>query len=134
MSTEYDLEKVPELCRDGVDFPQFADYYQDLITNGNEKVFFYKHYKCLIRRNMFLGNLCGYVYICPDRDITEIGSVYEINYRDEEKIGFDCGHGYIDFVPGMGSLTHLIFPNTTYKDFNFVEAELKKIVNQLIKQ
>ena len=125
--TKYDLEKIPKQFQVTIDCPQFEYYYQDLIKNGNEKEFFYMNYKCLIRRNVSMGHLCGYVFIDKYIDVSKIKHIHgDITWGDHEKVGFDCAHLSTDFVPLINYST-----KSVYKDFDFVESELKKLVNQL---
>jgi len=108
------------------------------------RVFEYKGYKCIIKRNPFLKALLGYIklpkehkyYGTPIADIP-IECHGDLTYGeiqgDDYVIGFDCGHVF-DF-----DLDKKIFDSfdpeyplgTPNKDENFVLESIKEIVNQL---
>ena len=124
-----------------------------LQKEGNYKAFEYKGYKCRILRmgegmdpeyRMF--HLCGYVLLTKEdkrygKDWEEIPysvhggitySSHKLHLQQEEDwwwIGFDCAHaGDINMVfwlerPESGF---------TYKTMEFVENELKQLVDQII--
>ena len=122
----YDLNKVPRNCQRHVTHPEFAKYYNDLIANGDEKEFSYNGYKCLISRKD-MGHLCGYVFIDSDDKVIDIKVHGGITLVGPRRIGFDCVHAY-DFAPGKIT----VYPDDVYRGFVFVEAELKRVVDQLI--
>lgn len=122
---------------------------------GNQKIFFYKGYKCLIKRTMDSGHLCGYV------GLDENSRFYEKNYEEVyEKIkchggitfadfwdnlqdqkyylGFDCAHAF-DLRPFVYTRYPQIFKpdditalQETYKDMEYVEKEIQDVVDQII--
>lgn len=116
---------------------------------GDYKAFEYKGYKCRIIRphKREIIHLCGYVglpsghkYFGEDYDNIGVevhgGLTYSsqrLHMQPEDDlwwIGFDCGHyGDISFLKD-----DLHFPGDTYKDMNFVESEIKQLVDQLIKE
>lgn len=94
-------------------------------SEGNFKVFFYKDYKCMIRRIEDMGHLCGYVaipkgHILYKKSYTEIEEEYDLivhggltfsdffgkpeidpnAYDNRWYIGFDCAHAG-DLTPNM---------------------------------
>jgi len=109
---------------------------------GNNKSFEYKNFECMIRRNSLLEILCGYVKIPTDHplfglewpDINTISAYGGITFtgqfdkHNEWWIGFDCGH-WEDAWPGYKTLN----PAATYKDMQFVENEIKELVDSIIK-
>ncbi len=120
---------------------------------GNYKAFEYKGYKCRILRphklmsqNSNMIFLCGYVLIpkghlaygkhYDDIDVSVHGGLTyaeEYLFVQPEKgwwIGFDCGHaGDLCYEGGFG----FIDKEDVYRDMNYVEKELKSLVDQLIK-
>ena len=104
----------------------------------DSKEFVYNGYKCEIKRQPTMKHLCGYVSLpktskffqkgYDDIDVNVHGGLtYAKMSGDLWKIGFDCAHLY-DYIPGMG------FPNygeETYRDMEFVEREIKTMVQQL---
>lgn len=123
-----------------------------LKKEGNYKAFEYKGYKCRILRmgegmdpEYRLFYLCGYVlltekdkYYGKDADTIPYHAHGGLNYsshrlhnQPEEwwRIGFDCGHaGDINMV------FRLERPESgfTYKTMEFVENELKQLVDQIV--
>lgn len=107
----------------------------------NRKEFIYHNYQCLILRNGALGNLCGYIALPPDHhlfgqhyDTIEDIYNYELpahgdltfsgEFENRYWIGFDCAHAG-DYVPN----SPINDEEDTYKDMNFVENNLKEIVD-----
>jgi len=117
---------------------------EELIAKeGDGKEFEYKGYKCEIWRHPTLLHLCGYVKL-PEfhelwgKSMNELDNLdchggITFSEMDKEmdkeslKIGFDCGH-YLDYTPG----TPVNFPNSVYRDINYVESEIKKLVDQVV--
>lgn len=113
---------------------------------GDDKTFNYKGYSCFIHRHAELKSLCGYIEIPEGHvafkkeydDLTNIevhgGLTYSHNQLSLEAckegwyLGFDCAH-CMDLVPSVFPL----FKNTTgvYRTMNYVETQLKKLVDQL---
>jgi hypothetical protein len=112
---------------------------------------------CLITRNPFMGNLCGYVGVpqshpLAGREYHELENIHAhggVNYAapcegnvchvpqpGEEDVywfGFDCAHGY-DLAPGMAA----IMPedmrrtmDTPYRDFAYVQDQCARLAAQL---
>lgn len=113
---------------------------------GDYKAFEYRGFKCRILRNSGgLINLCGYVGLpeghkwfgkgYDDIDVDVHGGLtYARNYLHKQPetdlwwIGFDCAHlGDIAFLEGNYSIGL-----ETYKDMEFVENEIKEMVDQLV--
>lgn len=114
---------------------------------GDYKAFEYKGYKCRIMR---LGSgvykmihLCGYIYIPEghkyfgkDYDDLEIDVHGGLTYADTTLrfqpevgwwIGFDCAHaGDLSYLEESQNFSHNV-----YRTMEFVENELKSVVDQL---
>lgn len=78
-----------------------------------------------------LGYLCGYVLLPKSFKLNvewyDLGIVHGgITYHKDNVIGFDCAH-YIDYIPAF-----IIGEIDNYKDEDFVNNELRKLVNTLI--
>lgn len=113
-------------------------------------------YPCLIARN-FSGALCGYVGVSfghpdyerhyNDMDIDvhggltfcdfcqpnnkEHGICHIVEPGEDDRIwwfGFDCCHSF-DVAPDLPSIAH--FVDCTYKNFQYVQAELRSLAAQL---
>lgn len=109
---------------------------------GDYKEFYVKGIKCVIRRHESLKTLMGYVYLTKhfdewgkDYDRLEITCHGGLTYSDTEGeywvIGFDCAHSQ-DLVPSMSiHSTDNIFWQGTYRDMEYVESELRNIIEQL---
>lgn len=102
---------------------------------------------CLMRKND-LGAWCGYIGV-PSEDLldgVDIDSISVhggVTYTSQEMpgrgfshkdlmwIGFDCCHMY-DFVPGMAASypNHRI--NTIYRNREYVENEIRRMISQLV--
>lgn len=120
---------------------------------GNTKQFEYKGYECLIFRAKpdTLGHLCGYVklpkthkYFNKSYDniqievhggltysgMSETGGEY---FTEGYWIGFDCAH-FGDLVPVMNNNfpSFLKEDNVPYRDMEYVEQEIKNMVDQLL--
>lgn len=125
-------------------------------TEPDFELFEYRDHKCMVRRGSF-GALNGYVEVKPDhafykQDYDDIdvdvhmGITYAGNILDCLDIffiGFDCAHCY-DYAPVL-AVTHknICIPNSrecslpmhkeeNYKTIDFVIAECKSVVDQLI--
>ncbi len=129
---------------------KFEEVLRIIQKEPNFETFEYKDYKCVIRRNMMTGGLCGYVAI------PETSKFYEQDLSDKIEchggltwqgslepelsgyyIGFDCMH-FMDYSP----FTQMMLPielrrqievHETYRDINYVRSECRSIVDQLIK-
>lgn len=103
---------------------------------------------CKIKRNMKLGNLCGYVKVQlkPDANIDEIkqsldvhgGITYDNNESDSYMFGFDCAHAG-DLIPAV-EMNYIMLEiiwgkdfrsNDTYKNIEYVKHECKELAKQL---
>ena len=115
--------------------------------------FEYKGYQCLIRKNLHMGILLGYVglpeghkfygkyYDKLERHIEVHGGVTFADFFHNGEverdlinsglwwIGFDCGH-WMDVIPNFQLHD---YPGATYKDADFVRKEIKSMVDQLEK-
>ena len=96
-------------------------------------------YKCIIKRNKHIKNLCGYVVLTKDnkfygKDYDDIpvqvhgGLTFSSEVNGEWLIGFDCAH-HGDITPGCGyeGLSYM----GTYKDMNFVKSECESLAEQI---
>jgi hypothetical protein len=116
---------------------------------GNFKMFFYRDYKCMIRRIGDDGHLCGYValpknHVLYGKSFTEIKDKYDLivhrgltfsdffgdQQDDRWYIGFDCAHTG-DLIPSMYTKFDELC-KTIYRDMEYVEEECKKLVDQII--
>lgn len=78
-----------------------------------------------------LGHLCGYVLLPKTFNLNvEWENLYivhgGITYHEGDVIGFDCAH-YMDYIPELN-----IGEVNNYKDEDFVNNELRKLVDTLI--
>lgn len=122
------------------------EYKEILEKEGNERLLEIDDYDCKILRVglEYSGHLCGYVRIPEIHPFYNL-EYYEIDvdvhggltYSSEEKngywIGFDCAH-YNDITPcyvGSFFTTHLFTDEGTYKDMDYVEKELIRLVRQI---
>lgn len=116
---------------------------QELVKKeGNNKTFNYKGFDCEILRISQLGHLCGYVDLPKSHPLFAIDydqeKIYSLNVHggityaaengEKWRIGFDCAHAG-DLVPGLDR----ILDYETYRDMNYVEREIKKLVDQIKK-
>jgi len=109
---------------------------------------------CMVRRNMQIGFLCGYVAV--PKGHPRYGSHYESHYLPDDIhggltysglnpmerndglwwFGFDCGH-FMDFMPLLhAKLLHLGLDKTgmegmTYKTIGYVRKECRRLATQL---
>jgi len=105
-------------------------YYEDLELNGNYKSFDYRGQFCEIKRDNTLHYLCGYITVASNdllSSFSDLENKWNITFHSGNKIGIDCAHGHCDFIPNH----YINMPNTTYKNFDWVEAELKRIVDDI---
>lgn len=113
---------------------------------GNRKDFTYCNYQCLILRNRPLENLCGYIALPPEHHLfgqhyDTIESIYDYElpahggltfsgeFENQYWIGFDCAHAG-DWIPN----SPINDEDDTYKDMDFVEKNIKEIINFIEKQ
>lgn len=114
------------------------ELYTIIEKEGDYKEIFIKGIKCTIKRHPSLGTLCGYVYLT--KHFNEWGKYYDeldiivhggLTYSQQEDeywvIGFDCAHSE-DLVPNLDDKT---INNDTYRDMEYVENEIREIINQL---
>ena len=101
----------------------------------------YRGYSCRIRKVAEMGHLCGYVQVPKGHPLYEMGYGDEpidnldvhggITYSRMEDdrwwIGFDCAHAG-DIVPAHPMLA---IEGATYKDQEYVRAEISRLVQQL---
>jgi len=115
----------------------------------NYEVFEYKGYKCMIRRNMHMGTLCGYVGLSKSHplfrqgyneieDMEVHGGLTFADFWDDENdglwyLGFDCAHAG-DFMPFMEDHMPRLTPylGDSYKDIEYVRGQIKKLVDEAI--
>jgi len=123
--------------------------YKIIIENeGNEKDFEYKGFKCHIRRvnPEYTGHLCGYLEIPLNHpvygmDYNEIEEFYDyglpahggLTFASEVDnaywIGFDCAH-LGDVCPAYPrGERNLKCSGDTYKTMNYVEQNIKEIID-----
>lgn len=120
------------------------DYKKVMEKEGDEKFFQYKGYDAAILRAT-TGHLCGYVEI-PNRhklyglDYNQINELYDYEFpahggltyaghrlNDHRYfIGFDCGH-----MNDISPLFPVGFEGSTYKDMEFVENNIKEIIDYI---
>lgn len=110
-------------------------------------------FPCLIVRNDMSGALCGYVGVPPGHPALnasdeafevhggvtygapcdETGKICHVAQPGEPDevhwIGFDCAHAG-DLCPGMKELR---FNDWTYRDVNYVRAEVERLAEQVFK-
>jgi hypothetical protein len=101
----------------------------------NYAFFDHNGFRCHVRRNMHLLNLCGYVNVLPGhpwygKDYNDIeanvhgGLTYSAKGEFGWTVGFDCGH-FGDYVPGLTG-----WNSGTYRDINYVIVECKRLADQ----
>ena len=111
---------------------------------GNYKIWQYKCFIYIIERSRHLGYLKGYVllprnhkYYWKYYENIPVKSYDGLRYSKEEywfwKIGFDCAN---DLVPStveelMEDKQQIEYRDCEYKDMQFVEKEIKKLIDQL---
>jgi len=99
---------------------------------------------CMVRRNMQLGQWCGYVAVPEGHQ--DFGKGYEdapydchggLTYADrcfgEPEVwwfGFDCGHSY-DLSPGLQLPGLSILPGERYRDLAYVQREVTELAAQI---
>jgi hypothetical protein len=118
------------------DLKKFPSTIKHLLTIMGLYIFTYKSYSCSVRRN---DNLSwnGYVLIKNPHSIADLNECQNINfdvhggvtYFENNILGFDCGHAGDYTLSKVGANYG---PETTYKDYNFVISEVKKLVDDLI--
>lgn len=121
----------------------------------NWETFYYNGYRCLIRRNMMSGTLCGYVGLGPghkyyDKPYDDIPIECHGGLTFADKIpetgdgcfyiGFNCCH-YNDVMPFMAmhlndSYSKILESEeyVSYKDVEYVRTQVKQIVDQLVNE
>lgn len=124
-----------------------------LKQEGNKKDFRYKGYACHIRRVgvPYMGHLCGYIevqrtHILYGKDYDDIENIYDYELpahggltfsgfvNDEYWIGFDCAHAG-DLLPMfVGEDFYPPQKNDTYKTMEFVENNIKAIIDFIEKE
>lgn len=116
-------------------------YEEDLkvIPKGGSKSYVIDGFNACIRRQGFVGHLCGYVKV-PDGlsvNINEIDCHGGITFNDRWDepptdgyyIGFDCMH-FRDWTP-LSAREGLTYSEDEYRDTEFVLNEIKHIIKQL---
>lgn len=114
------------------------------LTEPDKEEFEHAGLSCQLRRNG-VGAWCAYVGVPPGHpdhgksyhDLEEAidvhGGLTFGSDSEEDKLwwfGFDCAHAY-DVVPGLHPMISQDFPDTTYKDINFVRDNTKRLAEQL---
>jgi hypothetical protein len=115
-----------------------------LSIEGLGKSFVYKNYKCEIKRVPEMLHLCGYVSIPKGNkfyekakegydslDLSVHGGLTfsELKVSGDIVIGFDCAH-FGDLIPGRPFMLSSLIQDE-YKDMEYVENQIKKLVDQL---
>lgn len=110
---------------------------KEWLNEPDLKEFNYRGFNCIIKRIYDFGHLCGYVEIpithpaYGRNDYEDIACYEGITYVKTKDnittIGFDCAH-FMDYVP----YRTVHEPCQTYKNMEFVENEIKNIVDQLV--
>lgn len=130
------------------------NYLKDILKKeGIYKAFEYKGYKCrIIRMGIFeLGifHLCWYVLLTEKdkwykKDWMDLpytvhgGLTYSNSYlryqpeKDWWRIGFDCNHAGDLSMDYQLNKECMLWINATYKTMEFVENELKQLVDQIV--
>jgi len=129
----------------------------EIQQEGNQKVFYYNGYKCLIRRVMQkgMGYLCGYVGIHPAHSLFMLppkmwpqlvkahGGINWVGEWPDQKdgiryIGFDCGHAgdmkpfmFVHY-PEISKINDQYLFQEIYRDMNYVTSVIKLMVDQII--
>ena len=124
-----------------------------LKKEGNYKAFEYKGYKCRIIRIWFWANtemfhLCWYVllseedkYYWYDYDEIPYLAHWWITYSDKTLIyqpeewrwiGFDCAHAGDINLEYQLDKEYMLGTSSTYKTIEYVESELKQLVDQIV--
>lgn len=127
---ELDLNKVPQEFHRHKDHPEFMNYYYDLLNRGNSMTFEYKGFECTITRDSARHFLWGMIKLnnSLNIDLDQLTVHGCISFKNGNEIGFDCSW-HEDFVPAKAN-NPLI--GCTYKSFDFVENEIKKLVDQIV--
>lgn len=123
------------------------NYKKKIKSEGDYKEWFYEsknglQFKCIIRRNVRLNNLCGYVEITKDNKLFGIdymdidvplsvhgGITWSALEGDFWVFGFDCAH------PLDLTFTENFEPrgNGNYRDIDWVTTECESLAEQLSK-
>lgn len=116
-------------------------YEEDLktIPESGSKAYVIDGFNAYIRRQGYVGHLCGYVEVPDglDININEINCHGGITFNDRWEvfptdgyyIGFDCMH-FRDWTP-LGAKEGLTYSDNEYRDSEFVLNEIKNIIKQL---
>lgn len=148
---EFSIENLPSgpWDEDIKNYPCTKEHRQN---NPNLYEFSFCGYKCSILRNELWFSWCGYIHLQTthpyfhknfDEISSEIKVHGDLSYGDGDGVfGFDCGHTFIDILPGV-VLLHQEMPELaqsnvdslfgepkTYKDREFVVKELIHMAQQ----
>lgn len=92
-------------------------------------------YACEMKRHSLFGCWLGYVTLPEghpwarlDYDVIPCEVHGGLTYKNDHKIGFDCGHAY-DIQPGFCEGNHLM---GAYRDASYVRAQIASLVEQAI--
>lgn len=131
------------------------DKLEDIIVGeGDRQTFIHLGYKCLIKRCMESGSLCGYVGVNDKSRLFGVhydkvhsmvpnlsvhgGLTYSGFWKKEEKdsfwyLGFDAAHSG-DIMPFMRmsyNMKCFLYEKSVYRDMNYMAGECKLLAEQI---
>lgn len=135
-------ERKKEIFTERNHFPFSLEWGWEWETEPDVKYFKYKDFMCVILKHRYFLHFCGYVHShkrVSKSDVCEFNVHGGLNFRKKGNLfpspdlppyskwwyGFDCGHCY-DLSPGG-----TIDADQTYRNFEFVQNEIKKLCDQL---
>lgn len=101
-------------------------------------LWFNDNYRCIIKRTVSLGSLCGYVDLPKDHklygkdydniDVNVHGGLTYADYTSDDmwRIGFDCAHAW-DKIPYDKDILN----ESIYRTFDYVTNEVNNLVEQI---
>lgn len=92
----------------------------------------YRGFDYTILRVNWSGHLCGYVHApfhLTEDQLDRLSVHGGITYNEDGWLGFDCAHSG-DYLPWKRTWSYSV-PNETYRNLSYVEAECKRLIDQL---
>lgn len=135
-----DLELSEEACDKAVAIAADLELYPYKGEESSEKYNFeHDGLMCKVKRNHFFV-WCGYVEFTHKDEIENVNVHGGITYDDGYMIGFDCAHwrditpmNFIHKTKMLESIGFIIEngDEETYKDYNYIVEETRKLAEQL---